>query len=316
MSMATPAPAQIRVQTPCRLHLGIFNLPDEGYGGIGVAIDRPNVSLSVMRSDRLTASGPQADRALKAAEALQRAFGVQDGAEIHVSTAITPHVGLGSGTQIALAAAATLARLWRLNASVQEIAGLAGRAARSRIGLQAFIRGGFVAHATWRSGETETRHRRFPPGWRWVVVAPPETEGLSGEAEAHAFAELPPMDSIARHAARDLVELDILPGVDGADIHRFGRGLLALQEIVGDYFAPVQGGRYAHPLGERVVDALVEAGAAGAGQSSWGPSLCGVVSGEAEAQRVCAAILRRFAESGLQAWVAAPDNHGTRWDHG
>lgn len=304
---------RIRVDTPCRLHLGIFNLPAGGYGGIGVAIDRPNVSLTAVRAEELTAQGPQAERALKAARILQQRFGVEQGAAIQIDSAITPHVGLGSGTQIALAAAATLARLWGLDRPLEEIAGLVGRAGRSQIGLQAFRRGGFVAHATWQGGETSTRLLPFPADWRWVVVAPPECEGLSGEAESTAFTQLPPMGSAAQQEARELVEREILPAVEGADLVRFGRALLALQAIVGDYFAPVQGGRYAHPLGEQLAGALLEEGCTGTGQSSWGPSICGVAAGEAEAERVRQALIRRFADQSLRAWVAAPDNQGTRW---
>ncbi|MDB4895323.1 MAG: putative beta-ribofuranosylaminobenzene 5-phosphate synthase [Firmicutes bacterium] len=324
----------IHVQTPCRLHLGIFNLAAGGYGGIGVAIDRPNVRLTVARAGGLSAgglsagglsagglsagglsaTGPQSKRALQAAELFRQAYRVQAGAEIVVASAITPHVGLGSGTQIALAAAAALARLWRVDAPIAAIATVVGRGARSRIGLQAFLYGGFVAHATWRSGETATRVAPFPASWHWVVAAPLESEGLSGQAEATAFAELPPMGADASREARDLVELEILPGVQQADLPRFGRGLMSLQAIVGDYFAPVQGGRYAHPLGEQLAAALLDAGCAGVGQSSWGPSICGVIAGESEAQRALAAVMDRFgAAGGLRAWVAAPDNHGTRW---
>lgn len=308
------ATERIRVQTPCRLHLGIFSLPEGGYGGIGVAIDQPSVDLTVTRADRLTAVGPQADRALQVARALQQAYGVSEGAAIQVAAAITPHVGLGSGTQLALATAATLARLWGLNPSTEEIAGIAGRGARSRVGLQVFVRGGFVAHATWQCGETATRHRRFPAEWRWLVAAPPECEGLSGEAEAKAFGELPPMTRSVQREARDLVELEILPAVEAGEIARFGQGLMGLQALVGDYFAPVQGGRYAHPLGQPLAEALVDLGAAGVAQSSWGPSICGIFAGQPQAEQALHSLLRRFDGTGLRAWVATPDNLGTRWE--
>ncbi|HEX6828992.1 MAG TPA: beta-ribofuranosylaminobenzene 5'-phosphate synthase, partial [Burkholderiales bacterium] len=53
---------------------------------------------------------------------------------------------------------------------------------------------------------------------------------------------------------------------------RFGAAIGELQRVVGDHFAPAQGGRYASP---RVAEALAlfqSAGAACIGQSSWGPT--------------------------------------------
>ena len=53
---------------------------------------------------------------------------------------------------------------------------------------------------------------------------------------------------------------------------------------MGDAFAAVQGGRF-HPRAGGLVEALLRAGAAGAGQSSWGPAVYGVVGSEAAGAR-------------------------------
>ena len=313
MSPAVPDARSVALQTPSRLHLGIFSLPEGGYGGVGLAIDRPRVRLRVTAADHWTASGPQSDRALQPARLLAARLGIRTGAAIDVEEAITPHVGLGSGTQIALAALTGVTRLWQLDLPLEELAGLAGRAARSRIGLEAFRRGGFVAHSTWQSGETATRLRRFPSRWRFVVAAPAQSSGLSGEAESQAFAELAPMRLSTQREVRRIVEEEILPGVEKADIQAVGWGLNGLQAIVGDFFAPVQGGRYAHPLGEALVKAMLQAGATGAGQSSWGPAICGLFGDEEQAEQARQQVAARFA--GVLVWVTGADNHGTQeWE--
>ena len=69
------------------------------------------------------------------------------------------------------------------------------------------------------------------------------------------------------------------------DLEEFGAALSRIQRLVGDAFAPVQGGTF-HPQAAPLVDELLRLGAAGAGQSSWGPAVYGVVGSEAEAQEI------------------------------
>jgi beta-ribofuranosylaminobenzene 5'-phosphate synthase len=51
---------KVYVKTPARLHLGLIDLNgDIGriYGGLGVALDHPNVILETQKSKPLTVSG-------------------------------------------------------------------------------------------------------------------------------------------------------------------------------------------------------------------------------------------------------------------
>jgi beta-ribofuranosylaminobenzene 5'-phosphate synthase len=309
-----PAGAELRLQTPSRLHLGIFDLPGGGYGGIGLAIANPGVRLAACPDEALSATGPQSERVLQAAEAVRRAYRVTAGAALEVDAAIPVHVGLGSGTQLSLATAALLARLWDIEAPLPALLQVVGRGARSRIGLEAFRVGGFVAHATWRSGAGPgTRVRHVPAAWRFVVAVPGGARGLSGEAEANAFAALGPMPAGTQQKALRLVEEALLPAVEEGDVRWFGGALTELQSIVGAHFAPVQGGRFAHPHGERIAAVLLDAGAAGVGQSSWGPAICGVAGSQAEAEQLATALAPLKEE--LQAcWITPADNRGIRWE--
>ena len=77
-----------------------------------------------------------------------------------------------------------------------------------------------------------------------------------------------------------LVLTALLPALVEHDLEEFGGALTRIQQLVGDAFAPVQGGRF-HPRAGALVEALLRHGAAGAGQSSWGPAVYGVVGSEA-----------------------------------
>jgi beta-ribofuranosylaminobenzene 5'-phosphate synthase len=83
-----------------------------------------------------------------------------------------------------------------------------------------------------------------------------------------------------------------------------------VQQLVGDAFAPVQGGRF-HPQAGALVGALLRGGAAGAGQSSWGPAVYGVVGGEA-AGRELAGHMEDVVGGEGRVELVAFDNRGAR----
>ena len=57
--------------------------------------------------------------------------------------------------------------------------------------------------------------------------------------------------------------------------HSSGTAVTRLQQLVGKCFNPVQQGYYTHEMSTRLIESMLEAGAAGAGQSSWGPTVYG-----------------------------------------
>src|SRR5918997_2717073 len=145
--------------------------------------------------------------------------------------------------------------------------------------------------------------------WRIVLVVPRAEPGLSGVAEAQAFGRL--MPSAERSAAiAQLVLTSLLPGLVERDIEEFGAALTRVQRLVGEAFAPVQGGRF-HPQSGALVEALLRGGAAGAGQSSWGPAVYGVVGSEAAGREL---VRRMDAVVGAEGSVELVefDNRGAR----
>jgi beta-ribofuranosylaminobenzene 5'-phosphate synthase len=306
----------VRIEAPARLHLGMLDASGEGsrrFGGLGAAVARPGVVVEVSDApEGLLAEGPDAERARRVAERCLDALG-GGGARVRVLEAIPAHVGLGSGTKLALAVAAALAALAGESPDPPALARMAGRGARSAVGLWTFALGGLVVEGGRRHGSDEpapllVRHA-MPDDWCCVLAIPAAEPGLSGGAEEAAFAELRPDPERSAHIAQ-IVLTALLPALVERDLAEFGAALTALQRLVGDAFASVQGGTF-HPRSGPLVEALLRLGAAGAGQSSWGPAAYGLFGREAEAHVVARRLEAEFGMPG-RVEVVRFDNAGAR----
>jgi beta-ribofuranosylaminobenzene 5'-phosphate synthase len=90
-----------------------------------------------------------------------------------------------------------------------------------------------------------------------------------------------------------LILMKALPALAEHDLASFGAAITELQNRLGDYFAPVQGGaRFMSPDVAAVLNVLDGAGAFGVGQSSWGPTGFAFAPNPDEAERM-AMIARR-----------------------
>jgi beta-ribofuranosylaminobenzene 5'-phosphate synthase len=304
----------IRVAAPARLHLGMLAVAGDGgrrFGGLGVSVSRPAVVLEAQPADELSVEGAEAERALAFARRCREALGLSGGARLRVVEAIPPHVGLGSGTKLALAVAQALATLHGRTVDAPALAEAAGRAARSAVGMWTFALGGLVVEGGVRRGLEHPApllmHHAAPEDWRMVLVVPKAEPGLSGVAEEQAFGRLVP--SAERSAAiAQLVLTSLLPAFVERDIEEFGAALTHVQQLVGDSFADVQGGRF-HPRAGALVEALLAFGAAGAGQSSWGPAVYGVVGSDAAGREVARRMHDAMAGEG-SVDVVTFDNRG------
>jgi beta-ribofuranosylaminobenzene 5'-phosphate synthase len=306
----------VRVEAPARLHLGMLAVTGDGerrFGGLGVSVSRPAVVLEARPADELSAEGADGERALMFAQRCHEALGLAGGAHLRVVEAIPPHVGLGSGTKLALAVAQALAALEQRAVDAPALAQAAGRAARSAVGMWTFALGGLVVEGGVRRGVDRPApllaHHPVPEEWRCVLVVPSAEPGLSGIAENEAFQQLTP--SPERSAAiAQLVLTSLLPALVERDVEEFGAALTRVQELVGDAFANVQGGRF-HPRAGAVVEALLRNGAAGAGQSSWGPAVYGVVGSETAGRELAGRMESQLDGDG-SVDVVTFDNRGAR----
>ncbi len=301
------APPTVRVHAPARLHLGLFDLRGElgrRFGGAGMALDTPSLVLDAAPAPALSATGPEAERVLTFARRFLEHHGLDTGARLTLRRAIPAHSGLGSGTQLALAVARALAELNGLPRDAASLAAAVDRARRSAVGTWAFERGGFILEGGRRTDADHTAplllQHAVPPTWRCVLAIPDVPRGLSGEAEERAFRTLEPPPAELVQEISHLVLMLMLPSLVEGDLAGFGSAVTRVQRLVGESFRTVQGAMYAHPIVGDLIDELLEAGAAGAGQSSWGPTVYAFVEGDSAAS---ALVVRLRARVGKYAQV-------------
>ncbi len=280
-------PDVTRVSAGGRLHFGFLNLSlarERLYGGVGLGLAEPRVTLTAARADRVVCDDPLvAEYAARVCDLL----GVP-GADLDVEATLPRHVGLGSGTQIALATLAAVAGAYDRTPRVRERAPTLGRGGRSGVGVATFEKGGFVVDAGHPTERFTTAppsdgawtvppvaaHHDLPDEWRALLVLPNVETGRSGEQEDASMRTV--VERADPNVADDLAALlsrRLLPAAATDDLAAFGRAVAEFGRLNGAWYADVQGGVYRPPAGD-IVEALDGATAlSGVGQSSWGPAV-------------------------------------------
>ena len=281
-----------------------------------MALDGLGTVVECARKETCAADGADAELALSCARALLSAYDIPEGVAIRVHQSIPRHAGLGSGTQMALAVGTAVSRLFHLNLSARDIALRLNRGVRSGIGIGAFEQGGFLLDGGRgeRTGPPRILARHpFPAHWRIVLLlAGAGGAGLSGHPERAAFRALPefPPGDAARLSRAAL--MGILPALLEEDLQQFALGIGELQRVVGDYFAPAQGGRFMHPQVRRALACAEQRGFRGVGQSSWGPTGFVLADSDAQARALARDLRAQLPE--LRILTLAAANHPHRFE--
>jgi beta-ribofuranosylaminobenzene 5'-phosphate synthase len=260
-------------------------------GGVGIALEDPAVLLEAQANDSLeVCCGDVQTAALvrKCAEHVLTAIHAGGSVSITVREYFPAHRGLGSGSQLALATARACCELYGKTPSMVELARMAGRGGTSGIGTAAFDHGGFIVDGGHRFGPGREKtgftpssaskgilpppvlmRHDFPGDWQILLATPALTEGASGMREQEIFRTCcpVPLDEIKTLCHEVLMRM--LPGIVEKDLDMFGTSINAIQDLgfkkIELSFQP------------REVTGLLEtmraAGAAGAGMSSFGPTL-------------------------------------------
>ena len=284
------------------------------YGSLGLALDGPFTRLRLRRDSGVAAEGPDAARAARYATALVERFNLSGGARIDVEEAIPPHAGLGSGTQLALAVGAGMARLFGLDVRTVDVAAALDRGTRSGLGIGLFDQGGFVVDGGSAGDGVPPpviARQPFPSEWRLLLVFDHGRQGAHGQAEIEKFAALLQFPEADAGELCRLVLMCALPGVVQTDLEALGDAVGRIQARVGDHFARVQGGRFASPGVSRVLEWLGSRGLKAIGQSSWGPTGFAVCPSDTAAKQLKAEAETRFGrEFGLDFAVTRARNCG------
>lgn len=308
---------RVRVETPARLHVGFLNLSEERkrlYGGIGVGVDAPRAVVEAERAGEVHASDDS--------ELVRRAvdtLGVE-GARVSFERRIPRHVGLGSGTQHALAVLHAVGAVYGVEPTHEDVREL-GRGVRSGVGVGVFEHGGFVVDSGHPASEPHgertvpeiASHHPLPSDWRFVVVTPRsgKYKGSHGDEEKQLMNEVVENAdaSVTDEVARTVFS-SVLPGVAEDDLSTFGEGVRRVESLNGRWYsdAQTQESEYAEISKRLVKDLRGHDAVEGVGQSSWGPTVYGVTNAE-DAETVASSV-EEVTSSSVR--VVAPDNQGAR----
>ncbi|MCQ8894382.1 MAG: beta-ribofuranosylaminobenzene 5'-phosphate synthase [Methanolinea sp.] len=304
---------RVVVRAPSRLHLGLLDMNGSlgrVDGGVGIALDHPEVVLSARRSEGFSVVGGDEDarsRVLAAADAIARALCLPGGAEFSLPSLYPGHVGLGRGTQLALSAATALCHLYGQVCPPHELALITGRGGTSGIGTAAFSTGGFLvdgghsfgtsrdkaaflpssASPGVRPPEIIARHD-FPPHWEILLAIPRSAPGASGAIEKSLFSQYCPVPQEEVRELAHIVLFLLLPGLVEKDLELFGKAVNRMQELgfkkVENMLAP--------PVSRDLISTMRNAGAVAAGLSSFGPTVfCFGEGGMDDIGRECREVL-------------------------
>ena len=337
VGFTTGTVTSVRVSTGSRLHFGLLAPWSDArrrHGGIGMMIAGPATAVTVEAAPTNLISGPFAQRVADIVERSAAARGTEAGKgfDITVHSTTREHAGLGCGTQVSLAVARAIAEVHGTRAlPATELARLTGRGRRSAIGIHGFDHGGLIVDGGHGDhggrGENDVdctttaapapllARLAVPETWSVVIAIPGGQCGLTGMKELDAFGRLDSSGRAEEHHDRSAeichdILLALLPAVSGGDFQSFSRALWELGQKVGEIFAPVQGGLFATSAVETVVGFLRAEGVEGAGQSSWGPTVFGLVDDRDRALAIATRLGERFGLAGNDVLVTTPLNRG------
>jgi len=315
---ATSSSLIAKLTVGARLHFGLlaFDSEETSFGGVGVMIDRPGLEVHASEAEQFTTTGPLADR-VEAFAKLWRKSTDLDLPPVRMATRgqLRDHVGLGCGTQLGLAVGTLLSKLAGYPLpDIPTLAATVDRAKRSAIGCYGFLEGGFL----FETGHHDDSFPRLayrgeiPPRWRLVLATQHEVHGRHGADEEEGFRQLDRVPDPTTARLRQLVEGEMIPGLEATDIGRFGEAVYEYGCLAGDCYASLQGGRYANPTCTDLVQRMRRFGIAGVGQSSWGPTIFGLCEDGQQAEALCTQLRERYSESQLQLEISRPNNRGVQ----
>jgi len=294
----------VRVSAPARLHLGFLDLNGNAgrkFGSIGLAINSHFTTLTAQKATSISIVGPvDSDVLCARTKSIVQTFyqtigstvsATDRGVNITLEHVIPEHAGFGSGTQLNLAIGTALCKLHKIPASTPEIAAQLGRGARSGIGISTFDLGGFIVDGGLKPNTTVPpllAHHAFPDDWRIVLIMDTQHQGVHGQQEKQAFTTLPEFPQHRAQSICHLTLMQLLPALVEQDIDQFGDAITQIQSLIGDHFAPAQGGRYTSPVVAQLLEHAQQLGHKGIAQSSWGPTGCVFVKSQQHAEKLIA----------------------------
>jgi len=296
---------RVVVQTPSRIHMTLIDMHGGSGrvdGGVGITLDEPGILLEVSANPELEVNGCDSvtrERIMDTARTVLGGLRIGGSVSVTVRENVPSHIGLGSGSQVMLATARGIAEVYGRQVAVKDLAFLTGRGGTSGIGTAAFEHGGFIMDGGHAFGKDREKYgfrpssasvgvhpppiiarHEFPSDWRVLLAIPRIPAGASGSKEKDIFRNhCPvPVDEVRELCHEILMRL--LPGIVEEDLDLFGSSVNAIQ---GLGFKKVELSLQPGEI-QALLETVRSAGAAGAGMSSFGPTIYAI--GDTDMQEI------------------------------
>lgn len=322
------AHSEVEVVTPGRLHFGMLSFGQplgRSFGGLGAMVAGCGITVRMKRATTFSAASHVGKRAIGVAQRCADAWGLdeQSCCSIEVLDIPRQHIGLGTGTQLALAIAAGMQRLYvdgsgdvKQSMSADDAAALAqaaGRGLRSSVGVYGFGAGGIILESGKLQGEVTAplvSRVAVPEAWRVVLFVQREAEGLHGDAERTAFAglELVPIELTAELTR--LAVMEVLPATLSGRFIDFASAITAYGKLAGKPFERASSRLPYAGATARLFEWLDLEGIQGYAQSSWGPAVVALCESCVEADSLVSAAKAAGITEQHEIRIAAFDNRG------
>ncbi len=296
---------KVTVTAPAHLHTGNFDMTgDLGrlYGTVGFAVDRL-LEIEVTKTNDVKSED---EAAYLFASRFVDAFDLA-GAEVKVKKSIPKFVGMGYHTTLALSIGSALAKLYDLKLTTEQIALTMQRGAITSLGVHAFKVGGFIVEGGFRVDQREKMipplifRQPVPSNWLFVIAIaaePQEKIVKMRENEDHILRNLKLMPKETSDMLSRIVLVKIIPSIIENDLKSFGEGLTAFNSELGKFWNEYQCGRtYCHPVVEEAIKIILRRSTC-ACQTSWGPTIYGIVDGKNQAETLTKELKEYLAKNG------------------
>lgn len=311
---------KVRIIAPSHVHVGNFDLHGgvgRLYGTIGFSLEYPRVVVEVSIDSEYRVDG--GSRSSEVMDMTRKASKICKCGPLHVRVLeeIPGHVGLGSTTALALSIAHGVNVLCNAGLDVESLAYMMGRGSISALGVYSFKYGGFIIDGGFIPGQGRVPpllFRAHVPSRYLMIVALPEKpieDVLRIKSrEEEILKSMPRMDEDMAMEASRIALMGIMAYVSDNQWIAAGKWITQFNRRLGEYWSAKQRGVYCCEEVEGLVETFLENGALLSAQSSWGPTVYGLVESN-KAGHVASVIREKLEEAGGgRLWVTPVNNTG------
>jgi beta-ribofuranosylaminobenzene 5'-phosphate synthase len=288
------------IKAPSRLHITLIDLNGSigrMDGGVGLTLENPYLALDCHPGndgvrvefadhDKISPNRRKEyqDKIESASRKMMEFLGMEGDFDFLVGETYPPHSGLGTGTQLSLAAGKLISNYLGQDIDAHSIGRIVGRGGTSGIGVAAFQQGGFIidgghlksekseflpSSASQASPPPIIARYDFPDDWKILLVIPRFEDRVWGKKEVNIFQEYCPIPLQEVEKLSHLLLMKMMPAVAEGDLDTFGEAVNSIQDMG---FKKIENKLQNIVIGN-IMESLRSAGAAGAGMSSFGPTV-------------------------------------------